>query len=316
MKELQLIINSSEITAGTRGASLGPDAVMTAARKKENFFFRDYPMMRIENENQLLDTEVKFPSAKRIEGLVEVFSRISKAVELTLENGKFPYVLASDHGSAGGTMAGIKAAYPTKRLGVIWIDAHGDLHTPYTTPTGNMHGMPLATALGEDNAQCTLNEPLPDVVDYWEKLKNTGIKGPKLKPEDLVFIGVRDTETPEDEIIERYGITNHTVEMVRELGVAEIIKKSLEQLADCDMIYVSFDVDSMDPDLTSYGTGTPVKNGITPEEAREFLCAFGEEEKLVCMEFVEVNPCLDNKQNRMAEITFDLFEAAANSIKK
>ncbi len=316
MKELQLIINSSEITAGTRGSSLGPDAVITAARKKENYFFRDHAVMKIENENQLLDTEVQYLSAKRIEGLVQIFSRVSNAVKLTLDNGKFPYVLASDHGSAGGTIAGIKAAYPNKRLGVIWIDAHGDLHTPYTTPTGNMHGMPLATALGEDNMECTLNDPSSDVVDYWNTLKNTGIEGPKLKPEDLVFIGVRDTEAPEDAIIERYGITNHTVEEVRELGAAEIIKKSLEQLADCDIIYVSFDVDSMDPELTSYGTGTPVANGITQEEAHEFLCAFGEEEKLVCMEFVEVNPCLDNKQNRMAEITFDLFEAAANSIKK
>jgi len=316
MKELQLIINSSEITAGTRGSSLGPDAVITAARKKENYFFRDHPMMRIENENQMLDSEVKYHFAKRIEGLVQVFSRISKAVEQTLENGKFPYVLASDHGSAGGTIAGIKSAYPNKRLGVIWIDAHGDLHTPYTTPSGNMHGMPLATALGEDNLECRSNDPHADIIKNWNILKNTGIEGPKLKPEDLVFIGVRDTEEQEDAIIERYRITNHTVETVRAEGVSEIVKKSLDQLSDCDIIYVSFDVDSMDPELTSYGTGTPVANGISPEEAHEFLCAFGQEEKLVCMEFVEVNPCLDNKQNRMAEITFDLFEAAANSIKK
>ncbi|MDG1331931.1 MAG: arginase [Crocinitomicaceae bacterium] len=316
MKELQLIINSSEITAGTRGSSLGPDAVITAARKKENYFFRDHPIMRIENENQMLDTEVKYPFAKRIEGLVKVYERISTSVKLTLDNGKFPYVLASDHGSAGGTIAGIKAAYPNKRLGVIWIDAHGDLHTPYTTPSGNMHGMPLATALGEDNLECRSNNPHVDIVDHWNSLKNTGLQGSKLNPEDLVFIGVRDTEPQEDAILERLSITNHRVESVRSEGAQAIINKCLDQLSDCDMIYVSFDVDSMDPDLTSYGTGTPVANGITPDEARDFLCAFGEEEKLVCMEFVEVNPCLDNKQNRMAEITFDLFEAAANSIKK
>ncbi|MFK7784858.1 MAG: arginase [Crocinitomicaceae bacterium] len=316
MKELQLIINSSEITAGTRGASLGPDAVITAARKKESFFFRDHPIVRIEDENQMLDTEVKYPFAKRIEGLVQVFDRISTSVKLTLENGKFPYVLASDHGSAGGTIAGIKAAYPNKRLGVIWIDAHGDLHTPYTTPTGNMHGMPLATALGEDNLECKSNDPHKDIVEYWDQLKNTGIEGSKVKPEDLIFIGVRDTEEQEDAIIARLGITNHKVESVRAEGTAAIIKKCLDQLSDCDIIYVSFDVDSMDPELTSYGTGTPVPDGITPEEAREFLCAFGEEEKLVCMEFVEVNPCLDNKVNKMAEVTFDLFEAAAESIKK
>ena len=316
MRELQLIINSSEITAGTRGSSLGPGAVMTAARKNENYFFRDHPMMRIEHENQMLDTEVKYPFAKRIEGLVQVFDRVSSSVKLTLENGKFPYILASDHGSAGGTIAGIKAAYPNKRLGVIWIDAHGDLHTPYTTPTGNMHGMPLATALGEDNLECKSNDPHEDIVDYWNRLKNTGIEGAKLNPEDLVFIGVRDTEDQEDAIMERLNITNHKVESVRSEGTQAIIKKCLDQLSDCDMIYVSFDVDSMDPELTSYGTGTPVENGITPNEAYDFLTAFGEEEKLVCMEFVEVNPCLDNKQNRMAEITFELFEEAANSIKK
>jgi len=316
MKDIQLIINSSEITAGTRGASLGPDAVITAARKKGSFFFGDYPIMRIQDENQMLDDEVKYPYAKRIQGLVQVFERISTAVKLTLDNGMFPYVLASDHGSAGGTIAGIKAAFPNKRLGVIWIDAHGDLHTPYTTPSGNMHGMPLATALGDDNLECKSNDPNEDIIQYWTKLKNTGVEGAKIRPEDLVFIGVRDTEEQEDAIIKRLGITNHKVESVRSEGTQAIIQKCLDQLHDCDMIYVSFDVDSMDPELTSYGTGTPVANGITPEEAKEFLCAFGEEEKLVCMEFVEVNPCLDNKQNRMAEITFDLFEAAANSIKK
>jgi arginase len=207
-------------------------------------------------------------------------------------------------------------AHPSKRLGVVWIDAHGDLHTPYTTPTGNMHGMPLATALGEDNLECKSNDPHGDIVDYWNRLKNTGVEGPKLSAEDLVFIGVRDTEKQEDAIMERLNITNHKVESIRSEGTQAIIKKCLDKLSDCDMIYVSFDVDSMDPELSSYGTGTPVANGITPNEAYDFLTAFGEEEKLVCMEFVEVNPCLDNKQNRMAEITFELFEEAANSIKK
>ena len=315
MKEIQLIINSSEITAGTRGSSLGPDAVMTAARNRESHFFKEHPIVRIESENHLLDAEVKYPYAKRIEGLVNIFSRMSSQVSLSLKNGKFPLILAADHGSAGGTIAGIKHAFPTKRLGVIWIDAHGDLHTPYTTPSGNMHGMPLATALGEDNLECRSNDPHSDVVAFWKALKNTGIDGPKVRPEDLVFIGVRDTEKQEDAIIERFGITKHTVEAIRRQGTTEIVRKTLDQLAQCDMIYVSFDVDSMDPELTSFGTGTPVPNGLTPQEAKAFLVEFGKEDKLTCMEFVEVNPCLDNKKNRMAEITFELVEAAANSIK-
>ena len=315
MKDLELIINTSELTAGTRGSGLGPDAVIAVARSKGSTFFRDHAPVRVEDVNFMLDQDVKYPFARRIEGLVNIFERVSNTVSSTLEHGKFPLILAGDHGSAGGTIAGIKAAFPDKRLGVIWIDAHGDLHTPYTTPSGNMHGMPLATALGEDNLECQSNTPHPNVVKYWNALKNTGIEGPKLSPQDLIFIGVRDTEEQEDAIIERHGIRNHTVADVRLKGAEEIARLCIEQLEHCEMVYVSFDVDSMDPELASYGTGTPVAIGLSPDEAKVFLHTFACEEKLVCMEFVEVNPCLDDKKNRMAEITFELLEVVVDSIK-
>src|SRR5690606_21572090 len=151
------------------------------------------------------------------------------------------------------------------------------------------------------------NNLTPDVVEMWEQLKNTAIPGAKIQPQDLVFIGVRDTESQEDALMERLNITNHKVEEVRRKGTAQIIEETLEQLKDCDLIYVSFDVDSMDPEMTSHGTGTPVKNGITPDEAEAFLTGFAKEEKTVCIEFVEVNPCLDEKINKMAEVTFDLL---------
>eukprot|EP01041_Mallomonas_annulata_P025357 gene25357-46368_t len=144
-KNLKFIINTSEITAGTRGASLGPDAVITAARKKNNYLFGNFPLVRLQDENHLLDQETKFAFAKRIDGLVKIYERLNSSVQETLKEGEFPFVLASDHGSAGGTIAGIKSAFPGKRLGVIWIDAHGDLHSPFTTPSGNIHGMPLST---------------------------------------------------------------------------------------------------------------------------------------------------------------------------
>ena len=146
-KELTFIVNRSEITAGTRGASLGPDAIFAAARTKKSLLFGAYPIIELPNYNNLLDQPVKHPYAKRIDGLVKVFNDVSNQVSETLQAGKFPFVLAGDHGSAGGTIAGIKKAFPDKRLGVVWIDAHGDLHTPFTTPSGNMHGMPLSTAL-------------------------------------------------------------------------------------------------------------------------------------------------------------------------
>jgi arginase len=315
-RDIEILINKSEITAGTRGASLGPEAVMTAARKNENYFFGKYPIRHIPHLNHFLDAPVKFPHAKRIEGLVEIFERVSNAVRETISDKKFPLVIASDHGSAGGTIAGIKAAHPEQRLGVIWIDAHGDLHTPYTTPSGNMHGMPLATALNEDNLECKSNEISDEEKILWQKLKSTGVEGAKIKPEDLVFISVRDTESQEDAMMERLNITNHTVDQVREFGKEEILRRCLEQLNDCDVIYVSFDVDSMDPEHTSHGTGTPVDHGLLPEEAKFFMSELAKEEKVVCMEFVEVNPCLDEKINKMAEVTFDVLEATTNELIK
>ena len=315
-RDIEILINKSEITAGTRGASLGPEAVMTVARKNNNHFFSKFPIRHVQHMNHLLDTSVKFPYAKRIEGLVQVFKSVSSNVEELLNQQKFPLIIASDHGSAGGTMAGIKAAHPNKRLGVVWIDAHGDLHTPYTTPSGNMHGMPLATALGEDNLPCKSNEIGADEKRMWDELKNTGIDGAKLAPEDLVFISVRDTEAQEDAMIERLNITNHKVEELRRSGKEEILRRTVEQLNDCDIIYVSFDVDSMDPSETSHGTGTPVDNGLMPEEATYFMTELAKLDKLVCMEFVEVNPCLDEKINKMAEVTFDVLEATTIELEK
>ena len=129
------------------------------------------------------------------------------------------------------------------------------------------------------------------------------------RPEDLVSVVVRDCEEEEVYLMEKLSLTNHTVENVRQMGVPTIVGLIKEQLADCEMIYISFDVDSMDPELTSYGTGTPVGNGLSPEEAKEFLQLLVEDEKVVCLEVVEVNPCLDNKKNKMAEITFEILSS-------
>ena len=313
-REIQLLINKSEITAGTRGASLGPEAIMTAARKVNNDFFGRYEIQYLPDVNHYLDQEIRYPLAKRIAGLLQVFEGVSSALKTIISEGKFPLLLSGDHGSAGGTIAGLKAAYPNQRLGVIWIDAHADIHTPYTTPSGNMHGMPLATALGIDNLEEQVNEPSQEIVELWHRLKNVGVEGKKLDPNDLVYIAVRDTEAQEDAIIERYNIVNYKVEAVRSEGVEAVIQMSLDHLKDCDILYVSFDVDSMDPAHTSIGTGTPVGNGIMPEEAEQMLAMLARERRTVCIEFVEINPCLDDRQNRMAEIAFGLLETTVNNL--
>ncbi|MEN9997020.1 MAG: hypothetical protein RI922_10 [Bacteroidota bacterium] len=315
-KELTFIVNRSEITAGTRGASLGPDAIFAAARTKKSLLFGAYPIIELPNYNNLLDQPVKHPYAKRIDGLVKVFNDVSNQISETLQAGKFPFVLAGDHGSAGGTIAGIKKAFPDKRLGVVWIDAHGDLHTPFTTPSGNMHGMPLSTALNEDNLPCKINEVEAESIELWNQLKNTGVAGPKLEAKDLVFIAVRDTEPEENALMARLNIKNYTVAEVNSEGTEAVANSVLHRLKDCDMIYISFDVDSMDPKATSYGTGTPVKNGLMPKQARELLTHLTLSSKTVCVEFVEVNPCLDEKLNRMGEVAFELIESLVTTMNK
>ena len=312
---ITFLINKSEITAGTRGASLGPDAIITAARKKGSYVFSDNKIEEIRNWNELLNTPVKFPYAKRIVGLLNVYEELNSKISTLLKSEAFPLVLAADHGSAGGTISGIKSAFPDKRIGVVWIDAHADIHTPYTTPSGNLHGMPLASVLDIDNLECKINDIDAETEKYWSKLKNVGGVSKKINSEDLVYVGVRDTEAGEEAVMKSFGIKSIEVDEVREKGPSEIIKMITDQLKDCDLIYVSFDVDSMDPNLTSHGTGTPVPNGITPAEAKDLLVQLAENPKTVCIEVVEVNPCLDEKKNTMAEVTLELVEAVVDTIK-
>ncbi len=314
METVKLIINRSELTAGTRGASLGPDAMKTAARAGQSTFFSEFETLELENFNSLLDQPTRFPFAKRIDGLVKVYDQLNTVISSTIRDKQIPFVLAGDHGSAGGTIAGIASALPKARIGVIWIDAHADIHTPYTTPSGNLHGMPLATALSLDNKACQINEVEDETVRLWEQLKMTGVERAKIKAEDLVYIAVRDTEPEEDHLLRELGLLNIVVDEVRSNGVEATVTKVLKKLNGCDVIYVSFDVDSMDPELTSHGTGTPVKNGLTQEEAAGLLEGFVSSPKTACVEFVEVNPCLDEKKNKMAEVAFSLLERTVSAL--
>lgn len=313
-RKIEIIVNNSELAAGTRGSSLGPGAIMTAARKANNPFFGLYPLHPLPDYNRFLDQKNETEHAKNLVGYKLVFESAAEATKDLLNKGSFPIILAGDHGSAAGTIAGIKAAFPEKRLGVVWIDAHGDLHSPYTTPSGNIHGMPLSLSLGNDNLKYKRNSPSEETVSIWEGLKNKYTNAPKVNASDLVFIGVRDTEFEENQLIAENNITNHTVEAVRKEGAPMIVQRVLEQLKGCELIYVSFDVDSMDPQITSFGTGTPVGNGIFPEEAEEILTLLAQNPKTVCIEFVEVNPCLDNKINTMAETAFALLDSVTAAL--
>ena len=310
MKNIKLIEVPSEIGAGTRGASMGIDAVKVAALDFMSNFFVHFPSEKIEVENNLLFEPIKSPYAKRIQGVVNMYERISKAVSDSMKNNFFPVVLSGDHSNAGGTIAGIKMAKPKSKLGVIWIDAHSDLHTPYTTPSGNMHGMPLSTAIAEDNLDCKVHEVDEKTAKLWDQLKSIGKTGQKVLPEDVVFISLRDYEKEEKFLIEKYGMKVIPTSEVRRNGAENVSRKVLRYLSDCTDIYVSFDVDSLDSAI-SKGTGTPVSNGLKEREAEDLISKFMQNRKICCFEITEVNPTLD-KENLMAEIAFNILQRSVN----
>lgn len=312
MRKIKLVEVRSEIAAGTRGASLGIDALKIASLDKKSNFFSRFDPINVPDANSYLWKGNKHSFAKYIDGVYQILKNVSSAIELLRLEKKFPIILAGDHSTAAGTIMGIKSANPDKRLGVIWIDAHADLHTPYTTPSGNMHGMPLAMCLQEDNKECQINELPQETIQYWEKIKKIGGDFPKINAKDIVFITVRDTEEPENHLIQKYEIKNFTTEEVRTLGVPEVAKQALEVLKDCDQIYISFDVDSLDSSI-SVGTGTPVANGLTVEEAIELNTTLIMDKRVCCWEIVEVNPTLDT-ENLMAENAFDILEATTKSL--
>lgn len=317
MEKVKVIQINSELGAGTRGSSLGSRALEIAAWKARSDFFRKHLSTVVQDENQLLYEETNTPHAKYIEGIIKVHERSSDLIFNTLtRDNDFPVVLIGDHSSSAGTIAGVKMAHPDKRLGIIWVDAHGDMHSPYSTPSGNMHGMPLAVVLNLNNEKFRIRDPQEKTLLLWEALKNHGGIAPKALPEDVVFFGVRDVEEAEQYLMENGGMKNFCVDEIRQKGVAQCVAEALKKLNHCDLIYLSFDVDSMDCNLVSMGTGTPVPNGLTPEEAEEILIRLVKSGKVGCFDMVEINPTLDNKGNLMAETAFRILCSVTNTIEE
>ena len=312
---VRYIIVESEVGAGTRGSSLGFKAMEVVAWNNKSEIFTKYNHKTVEVFNQDIYKEIDTPNAKYIDSVVKVLENVTEAVHNSVDT-EFPIVLSGDHSIAAGTIAGVKKAYPNKRLGVVWIDAHADIHSPYTTPSGNVHGMPLGSALGLDNLELKINDLSEKETILWNKMKNLSGSTPSVLAEDTVYFGVRDTEEQEDEIIENIDIRNYRVEEIRHRGMDVCLSEAIERLDNCDLIYISFDVDSMDCDLISHGTGTPVTKGFDEVEIKEIITGFLETEKVACLEFVEINPTLDEKKNKMAETAFEILEDVLPVIEK
>lgn len=319
ISSIVLVEVDSELGAGTRGASMGINALKTAALQKQAARMHSengilsMDSRRVQTENSALFRAQKHKHARYIDAAYKVFSRATDLVAESLQNGLFPVILGGDHSTAASTIAGIKKAFPDRRIGVVWIDAHADIHSPFTSPSGNMHGMPLGVALANDNLAKQINDVEPETAELWRMCQALGLPdGPNLDVNDLVYVAVRDTEEAEDHLIETHNILNLTAEQMREIGPVAVAQRCLEKLAEVDLIYVSFDVDSMDS-AVSMGTGTPVTGGISVEEARILNETLVQDPRVCCWEICEINPVIDTL-NSMAENSLGIFQGVVDAI--
>lgn len=285
-----------DLGAGRRGVDMGPSALRIAGlqSKLENlgYYVNDTGDVKIEimERQKVQNLKLKF-----LDEILKTSVSLALKVEKVLDKGNFPLCLGGDHSMALGTIAGISAHCKKNklRLGVIWIDAHTDMNTEETTPSGNIHGMPLAASLGIGN----------------DKLVNLYGINPKLKPENCALIGIRSVDAAEKMNIKKLKIPVSTMADIDKVGIYRIMVKTLKHFKESvDHIHVSFDVDSVDPSLAP-GVGTPIPGGLSYREAHLIMESIAECGCMSSLEVTEVNPILDHK-NKTAVFTTDLIASS------
>jgi len=299
MKNISIITCPSEIGAGTRGASLGPAALQINAAEQNYPLFEKLSLARVPT-GEIYPYHAHTSSIDYIQEFEALYTNIYEQYSHQVAAFDKNLILTGDHASAAAFIGTLKDNNPDSSLGVIWIDAHGDLHSPYSTPSGNMHGMPLAVTLGIDDEQAkgaTLSE---HVAIGWENLKKRGSHQltPKIKPQELFFIDIRDLEAEEWAIIRENNIQYTTPEHRKKQGIAGIVQQIQHFAAHFDQVYISFDVDSLDASLVP-GTGTPVADGLNWQEAATLLKACWAMPNTKALEITEINP-LKDQQNQIA----------------
>lgn len=282
----------SDIGAGHRGTKKGVKKLAKHCQKTHNA--QVVGIVNNAKAPQLYEHHHRI-SAKHIEYLTPFFKDsltpiLTRELQACQQQGNFPVIISGDHSNAMGNVASFINANQDKKIGVVWIDAHADLHSVYTTPSGNMHGMPVATVIGEDNTECQVGEVSQETIAYWNALKNLARD---LAPTDIHFLGVRDTEQPEEYLIEKYGIFCHSTVEHRRLGFEKVLDALTQKLANYDLIYVSFDIDSLDKSLVP-ATGTPVDNGYTVSEMSLIFSKILSLSNVGLFELTEFNPNLDH----------------------
>lgn len=289
MKRLAIIGMPMDLGQTRRGVDMGPSAIRYAGineRLKSLFDeVQDLGDIPIGRPEVSIDQE---SNLRNLELIAEKTTKLAAKVDEVIESGSFPLVLGGDHSIAIGTLAGVSKHY--QNLGVIWYDAHGDLNTAETSPSGNIHGMPLAVSLG-------LGHPL---------LTNIGGYQPKVKPENIVIIGARSLDEGERELIKDKGIKVYTMHEIDRLGMTKVIEESIQYLQNkTDGVHLSLDLDGLDP-VEAPGVGTPVNGGISYRESHLAMEMLAEANLITSAEFVEVNPILDDK-NKTATLAVALM---------
>ncbi len=284
-KRIRIIGAPMDLGQSRRGVDMGPSAVryahLNARLEQLGHTVVDEGNLAIPNPEE----PIVIGKGQRLKAVTAVCQALYEMCIECNHPDDFAIVLGGDHSISIGSVAGAAQSGP---IGVIWVDAHGDFNTPETSPSGNIHGMPVAALIGEGA----------------EPLVNIGYPGAKIKPSQIVQIGVRSLDELERQRLARSGIDVYTMRHLDELGMATVARQALDRLRHLPRIHVSLDMDSLDP-AEAPGVGTPVPGGLTYREAHLLMEILGESDRVASLDIVEVNPILDN-HNRTAELAVDL----------
>jgi arginase len=289
MRKLSIIGMPMDLGQMRRGVDMGPSAIRYAGineRLKPLFDeIHDMGDIPIGRPEVVIDKE---SNLRNLDLVAEKSTLLADKIDEVIQSGSFPLVLGGDHSIAIGTLAGVSKHYTN--LGVIWYDAHGDLNTAETSPSGNIHGMPLAASLGIGHHSLT------DIGGY----------SPKVKPEHVVIIGARSLDDGEKILIKEKGIKVYTMHEIDRLGMAKVMEETIAYLKErTDGVHLSLDLDGLDPN-DAPGVGTPVMGGISYRESHLAMEMLEEAGIITSAEFVEVNPILDEK-NKTARAAVELM---------
>ena len=281
-----------DMGADRRGVDMGPSAIRYAhlqqGLEELGYYVEDKGNVDVPIAEMC---QISEPKLKYIDCIVPMARRVAGAVATSVQGERLPLVLGGDHSIALGS---IRGAAKHKKLGLLWIDAHADFNTDETTPSGNIHGMPLAALCGLGDRR---------LVQLWDEAV------PVVDPKNVVVLGARDLDAGEKKNLHEAGVMVLSLEQIDRIGMHDAVSRAIKQISrDTDGIYLSFDVDSLDP-RHAPGVGTPVSGGLTYREAHLACEMVAETGKLAGMDMVEVNPILD-VQNQTAHLAVELILSA------